>query len=126
MAKSEPVNRRLIDNIGDEPEQMLQPIIGYEKEPLLSLEEACEPLESILDHQLKQNIFIAKVNTEKNTDGIPHDEAAAIHLYTMEWHNHQNSLYMVLNRTLRAPDRDELRPWFKYLRLLLTGFFRLP
>lgn len=128
MAASEPetVNHRLVDDIRDEPEQMLKPIIGYENEPLLPIEEACEPLGNILDHELEQNIIIAKMNTEKHRGELPHNEAAAIYLYTMEWHKHQNSLYMVLNRTLRTPDREKLRPWFKYLRLLLTGFFRLP
>ena len=128
MAASEPetVNHRLIDDIRDEPEQMLQPILGYENEPLLSIEKACEPLENILDHELEQNIIIAKMNTEKHRCELPHNEAAAIYLYTMEWRKHQNSLYMILNKTLRTPDRDKLLPWFKYLRLLLTGFFRLP
>jgi hypothetical protein len=36
-------------NIQDEPTNILQPIAGYEREPLLSLEEACNPLYSLID-----------------------------------------------------------------------------
>jgi hypothetical protein len=126
MATSIEVNHRLLANIRDEPKQMLKPICGYECEPLLSLEEACKPLESILNDELKQNISIAKMNSKTPENKLTQDESAAIHLYTMEWDVHENSLYMVLNRTLRLADRRKLRPWFKYLKLFLTAFFRLP
>jgi hypothetical protein len=126
MAASSDVNYRLFDNIGDEPKQMLKPISGYEREPLLPLEEACKPLEELLDHELKQNIIIAKRNSTEPESGLTQDESASIHLYTMEWDVRENSLYMVLNRTLRLADRGKLRPWFKYLKLFLTAFFKLP
>jgi hypothetical protein len=126
MAASKEINHRLVANIRDEPEQMLKPISGYEREPLLSIEDACEPLENILDHELKRNIIIAKMNSEKPKNGLTIDESASIHLYTMEWDERENSLYMVLNKTLRLVDRTKLRPWFKYLKLFLTGFFKLP
>ncbi len=126
MAASKEINRRLVANIRDEPKQMLKPIAGYEREPLLSIEEACKPLEDVLDDELKQNISIAKMNSTELEYGLTSDEFAAIHLYTMEWDVRENSLYMVLNKTLRLADRGKLRPWFKYLKLFLTGFFKLP
>jgi hypothetical protein len=126
MAASIDVNHRLLANIRDEPKQMLKPIAGYEYEPLLPLEEACKPLEDILDHELKQNISIAKMNSTEPENGLTQNESASIHLYTMEWDVRENSLYMVLNRTLRLADRGKLRPWFKYLKLFLTAFFKLP
>ena len=126
MAGSKPINHRLVANIRGEPTQMLKPISGYEREDLVSIEEACKPLEKVLDHELKQNISIAKMNSTERKYGLTQDEAAAIHLYTMEWDERENSLYMVLNQTLRAADRTKLRPWFKYLKLFLTGFFKLP
>ena len=126
MATSKEINHRLVANIRDEPKQMLQPIAGYEREPLLPIEEACKPLEDILDHELKQNISIAKMNSTEPKNELTPDESAAIHLYTMEWDTRENSLYMVLNQTLRVADRTKLRPWFKYLKLFLTGFFKLP
>jgi hypothetical protein len=126
MAASKEINHRLVANIRDEPQQMLKPISGYDREPLVSIEKACEPLEDILDYELKQNIIIAKMNSTKPKNGLTSDEAASIHLYTMEWDERENSLYMVLNKTLRLADRTKLRPWFKYLKLFLTGFFKLP
>ena len=126
MATSITVNPRLKESIRDEPKQLLQPVSGYENEPLLSLEEACKPLEKILDKELQQNIIIAKLNSTEPSDGLSQDESASIHLYTMEWTVSGNSLYAVLNRTLRSADRRNLQPWFKYLKLFLTGFFKLP
>jgi hypothetical protein len=126
MATSSEANPRLVADVRDEPTQMLQPISGYDKEPLLSLEDACKPLEDIIDDELNQNITIAKMNSKKPSDGLTQDESAAIHLYTMEWSTHENSLYAVLNRTLRLIDRRKLRPWFRYLKLFLTAFFKLP
>lgn len=126
MAVSTDVNPRFLDDIRNEPKQILKPISGYELEPLLPLEEACKPLEDILDHELKQNIITSKMNTVEGENGLTHDESASIHLYTMEWDVHEHSLYVILNRTLRLSDRGKLRPWFKYLKLFLTAFFKLP
>ena len=105
---------------------MLKPISGYEHEHLLSLEEACQPLEDIIDSELRQNIIIAKMNSAEPENGLTPDESASIHLYTMEWDVREKSLYMILNQTLRMADRGKLRPWFKYLKLFLTAFFKLP
>src|SRR5579871_4467567 len=101
MATPMDVSPRLLASISDEPKQMLQPISGYEEELLLSLEEACKPLEEILGEELKQNMFIAKRNSTEPEDNLTQDESASIHLYTMEWKTHEKSLYAVLNRTLR-------------------------
>jgi hypothetical protein len=111
--------------IADEPKQLLQAIKGYEGEPLVSLERACEPLHEIID-ELDRNIFIAKKNSEQPADGLTQDESASIHLYTMEWVVSRDSLYAVLDRTLRKPERQLLKPWFKYLKLFLTALFKLP
>ncbi|CAF4576767.1 unnamed protein product [Didymodactylos carnosus] len=35
------------------------------------------------------------------------------------------SLYFILNKTLRLENRQHLKPWFPYLKLLLTGLFKL-
>jgi hypothetical protein len=48
------------------------------------------------------------------------DEAAALHLYTME-----SALYRRLNAALRHPDRTHARPYFTYLKLLLRSLARL-
>lgn len=120
------VNPRLANaKIGEEPLQFLKAIKGYEKEPLVSLEEACEPLHEFLK-ELDEYIRIAKMNSTPPADGLTQDESASIHIYTMEWDQSDESLYAKLNRILRTPERRLLRPWFKYLKLFLTALFKLP
>jgi hypothetical protein len=122
-------NPRYLLGITDEPKQLLQPILGYALEPLLSLEDACQPVLTIVPH-LSAHIWIAKENSKNPSDGLTQDESAAIHLYTMEWdpnvYETRESLYSHLNRTLKEIDRTKLRPWFRYLKLFLTALAKLP
>ncbi|CAF0871625.1 unnamed protein product [Adineta steineri] len=126
MATAIAINYRLLESIRDEPKRMLVPISGYEKVTVKSLEDACEPIKDLLDYQLKEYITVAKMNSLDPEDRLTQDESASIHLYTMEWAKHDNSLYMKLNQTLRLVDRSKLTPWFKYLKLFLTAFSKLP
>jgi hypothetical protein len=48
-------------------------------------------------------------------------EAAAINIYTQ-----QSPLYRELNRALRDADRSALKPWFCFLRILLSALHKLP
>lgn len=105
---------------------MLKGIALYDRAPLVTLEEACEPLKGILDEELTENIKIALLNSKNPKHELTEDESASIHLYTMEWNVPEKSLYSVLNRTLREPNRAKLEPWFKYMKLILTAFFKLP
>ena len=118
-------NPRFLANIQDEPTNILQPIAGYEREPLLSLEEACRPLEGLLE-DLPKYVWISKKNSQHPEDGLTDEESASIHLYTMEWPKSEHSLYANLNRVLRGVNRQELKPWFRYLKLFLTALFKLP
>ncbi|CAF5133328.1 unnamed protein product, partial [Rotaria sp. Silwood1] len=54
------------------------------------------------------------------------DESAAIRLYTIEWEEPHQSLYSMLNYTLKMASRENLRPYFRYLKLLLTALVKLP
>jgi hypothetical protein len=104
----------------------LGPIIGYAQEPLLPLVEACAPLAHIVD-DIFTYVSVALENTPLYpADDLTHDEAAAIRLYTMEWDGKQKSLYQILNHTLNKRDREDLRPWFKYLKLFLTALVKIP
>ena len=126
---TEAINRRYLSGVSDEPKQILQPISGYTHEPLLTLEEACEPLLNIVP-RLPAHIWVAKQNSKNPSDGLTQDESAAIRLYTMEWDagsdDVHSSLYAQLNRTLKQVDRTKLRPWFRYLKLFLTALAKLP
>ncbi|CAF4131029.1 unnamed protein product, partial [Adineta steineri] len=126
MSFSFEVNPRFLVDIRHEPKQILEPISGYEQEPLLSLEEACQSLENILGMELNLYITVAKLNSQEPKDGLTQDESASIYLYTMEWNETENSLYAILNQTLRTADRSKLQPWFKYLKLFFTALFKLP
>lgn len=123
------INPRYTFGIDDEHNQILQPISGYAQEPLLPLEEACEPLHTIVP-RLEAYVWVAKQNSKNPADGLTQDESAAIRLYTMEWDSVEAdtraSLYAHLNRTLKQIDRTKLRPWFRYLKLLLTALAKLP
>jgi hypothetical protein len=100
--------------------------VGYAEEPLLPLFEACAPLTNIL-HNLSFYVQMALNETlEQPPDGLTVDESAAIRLYTIEWDSPHRSLYSMLNHTLKYDDRENLRPYFKYLKLFVTALVKLP
>ncbi|CAF4731402.1 unnamed protein product [Rotaria sp. Silwood1] len=105
-----------------EPGKFLSPIEGYEKVPLVSLEQAIQPLVSIVP-DIERRAFVALQRCQNPADKLTTDQSAAIFLYTMEW---SNCVYFVLNEALTKEDRNELVPWFSYLKLLLTALFKLP
>jgi hypothetical protein len=118
-------NQRLLD-IDRESCEMLMPIQGYEKQPLVSLEEAVEPILSLVP-DVKRMAFVAKMKCKKvPANNLSKDESASILLYSMEWEPQEQSLYYVLNQTLRSENRKKLKPWFLYLKLVLTALFHLP
>ena len=111
-------------DVAGEPCTMLTPIKGFSNYPLVSLEEAVEPLISIV-HDVKTRASIAKDGSKNPSDDLSSDESASIALYTMEWEPYTSSLYYILNSTLRTDDREQLKPWFLYLKLILTALFHL-
>jgi hypothetical protein len=130
-------NQRVVDAVTVDQNQLctntmndiianLGPIIGYAEEPLLSLVKACAPLTNII-HDL--SVYVQKALDETPTeppDGLTIDESAAIRLYTIEWSRPHRSLYSMLNRTLKKADREDLRPYFKYMKLFLTALVKVP
>src|SRR5206468_3530440 len=64
-------------------------------------------------------------NYAESEDGLSMDESNAIRLYTLEWQPKENSLFYLLNKTLRSDDRQLLRPWFLFLRLIMTALSHL-
>ncbi len=102
------------------------PVMSYAEEPLLPLVKACAPLINIV-HDLATYVQLSLHETpEQPSDGLTIDESAAIRLYTMEWKAPHRSLYSMLNHTLKTGTRQELRPYFRYLKLLLTALIKLP
>ncbi|CAF0758027.1 unnamed protein product [Adineta steineri] len=115
-----------VSDIAKEPQKMLMPIRGYEKVLIVLLEEAVTPLVSILP-EIQDYVYVAKQRCESvPPDDLTRDESASIMLYSMEWEPHEECLYFVLNATLRTEDRQKLKPWFSYLKLILTALEKLP
>ncbi|CAF3543774.1 unnamed protein product [Rotaria sp. Silwood1] len=112
-------------DIGQEPTKALLPIEGYELTELTSLEKAVDPLSSIVE-DLPRRVWLCKLNCRHPADGLTSDESASIQLYTLEWSPSEKSLYYILNSALRDKNRDKLKPWFSYLKLFLTGLYKLP
>ncbi|CAF5004895.1 unnamed protein product, partial [Rotaria sp. Silwood1] len=71
-------------------------------------------------------VYVVKERAKNPPDDLSVDESAAIALYTMEWGPYTESLYYILNNTLRSEDRKSLKPWFLYLKLICTALSRLP
>ncbi|CAF0961009.1 unnamed protein product [Rotaria sordida] len=117
-------NSRYTDIIGEPVARLLSPIKGYEAVPLVSLEEAVVPIGKFFDC-IEENVWIAKENSKNPPDGLNQDESAALHLYTMQFDS-DLSFYQLLNSTLRGENRDNLKPWFSYLKLFMTALHKLP
>lgn len=119
-------SRLLIQDSDEHRTTVRRPLIGYAQEPLLALSAACTPLIHIV-HNILVYASIALENTKrKPADGLTRDESASICLYTMEWTDGHESLYYILNKTLCGANREDLRPWFKYLKLFLTALTKIP
>ncbi|CAF3456587.1 unnamed protein product [Rotaria socialis] len=114
-----------LSDIVEEPERMLPPIQGYEKMPLVSLEEAVKPLIDIVP-EVERMVFTVMPNCQNSSDGLSTDESASIMIYSLDWNPHETSFYMILNKILRGGNRDLLRPWFLYLKLVLTALSKIP
>ncbi|CAF4418545.1 unnamed protein product, partial [Rotaria sp. Silwood2] len=112
-------------DVAGEPCIMLAPIEGFNIKPLVTLEEATEPLYNIVP-RVGTYVYIVKERAKNPVDDLSVDESASIALYTMEWEPYTESLYYILNQTLRNEDRKSLKQWFLYLKLIFTALSRLP
>ncbi|CAF2876986.1 unnamed protein product [Rotaria sp. Silwood2] len=118
-------NRSRFTDVYNEPvDRLLSPIKGYQSKPLVSLMEAIQ-LVSGFFHEIEDNVKVALHNCRNQVDKLTQQESASIHLYTMQFDDGP-SLYQVLNESLRAENREDLKPWFSYLKLLLTALYKLP
>ena len=102
------------------------PIDGLLAEPIVSLVTAMQMLQD-KDPKLAKINLLARANIalmfaeDLDSDKMSVNEAASIHLYTQE-----SEIYKELNLRLRGRNRAELKPFFPYLKLLLSGLYKLP
>jgi hypothetical protein len=112
-------------DFASEPKRMLPPIKGYEKEPLVTLEQAVKPLHTLVP-DVEEMVWRVKQNCQHPPDHLSSDESASIMLYTLEWMPRESSFYFILNKVLRSQNRAELLPWFLFLRLFIFALSKLP
>ena len=115
---------RLTDLAENVQEELIS-LSGYENLPVVSLEDAIQPLVELIPN-LQERVDIVKRKCTNPADELTVDQSASIMLYSMSWTPAENSLYRHLNATLRSNKRDNLKPWFSYLKLLFTALDRLP
>jgi hypothetical protein len=110
----------------EKPQQRLPPLRGYENKPLVTLEEATEPLIPYVP-EIEHMVYTVR-GYDKMTpeDGLTTDESASIRLYSMDWSPTESSFYIKLNETLRSERRESLLPpWLLFLRLFMTALFKI-
>jgi hypothetical protein len=115
---------RFLD-VDEDPQRKLPPIKDYENTPLFSLNQAIVPLESIVPN-IKNMVQTVRMQYEESEDGLTRDESNSIRLYSLECQPRENLLFYKLNKTLRSDNRQQLRPWLLFLRLILTALSKLP
>ena len=113
-------------DVAQEPLETLISLNDYETCELVSLEASVVPLKLILP-DIMSHVKEAKNRYSQTlpSEGLTVDQAASIYLYTEEWEPREQSLYVVLNATLRSKERTILGSWLLYVRLLLTALSRL-
>ncbi|CAF1258040.1 unnamed protein product [Adineta steineri] len=98
--------RRILDELAPSQE-MRKPIENFDDIPVVSLEEAVEPLVSLVPN-VKEMVSKAREKCDKPKDGLTTNESTSIMLYSLEWEPRENSFYIILNNTLRAEDKEKL------------------
>lgn len=100
----------------------LSPIKGFEKFPLMTLQEVLRPVRHLIG-DTSRIILRAKEHCRKLHSNLTLDEAASIFIYTAEMD--EPSLYKVFNSALRSEKQEDIKPWFPYLKLFMTAVKKL-
>ena len=93
----------------------------YEHLTVLTIEEAIKDLSGKVPG-IENYVSTAKENCYRGSHLLTWDESAAIYLYTMQ----TASSVCGFNASLRAGNRQALRLWLGYIKLLVTALEKLP
>ncbi|CAF0959955.1 unnamed protein product [Rotaria sordida] len=116
-----------INDLQNEHLHAMLPIEGYQDTPLVSLDEAIKPIIHLFNKDsLSSKVWVVKERCTNPADGLSPDQSGSIMLYTFEWLPTEESLYFILNKTLRMENRELLKPWFPFLRLFIGALIQLP
>jgi len=121
--------RRALDI--DEQPRHLAPLAGLKRVTLVGLQQSLANLEPELEdgeEYVDEALYFGQqcLLDDNHTCGLTRDEIASIWLYTTNWVNYEESVYYRLNEALRAEDREAVKQWFPFLRLILNGLVKLP
>lgn len=94
---------------------MLVPLEEYAKETTCFF--GILPLVSIVT-DIVRKAWIGKCCASSSADDLTSEESAGIILYSIEWTPHQESLYFILNSTLREENSDLLKGKFLHLKFI--------
>ncbi|CAF1436890.1 unnamed protein product [Adineta steineri] len=116
-------------DVTDESAKLSMLFEKCKEKALVTLEEAVEPITFCVP-RVKEMANEAKTRfNDLSMSDLPVDQVdqvSSIILYTMEEDVREESLYYVLNETLRHKNLQELEPWLLYLRLILTALAHIP
>lgn len=96
------------------------PISGYENYLLMTLKDAVKNIIPFVP-KLEDYVSTAKRECKQYLTSLSQDESASIYLYSMPV-----PFFDRLNETLRAKNREALKPWFAFLKLFLHALDKLP
>lgn len=117
-------NKPRFGHIGISSQNTAKLIEGYEKEPVVSLEEALEPFHGQID-QLPERIKEAKTKCYyPSKHQLTRDESAAIYIYSMNWR--ETNVHDKLQAALKSGNQAEAKRWFKFLKLYKSALDKLP
>jgi hypothetical protein len=113
-----------LQGVKDEGQLELTAIAGVMETPPLGFADAVGPVVRLLkglDSHVRLSYEFGQQHAGTKAAGsLSAHEIAALHLYTAE-----SAFYRQLNATLRHPDRDQVKPYFGYLRLFLGALSKL-
>lgn len=131
IAKTMELHKFYLDRLAavkDEGVAGLPPVVGVLATPLVAFGDAVAPLVGLLkglDPFARRSADYARQKAAAGTGvaavgGLSEHEVAAVYLYTCE-----SVFYKQVNAALRDADREKVRPYFPYLRLLFSAFGKL-
>jgi len=92
--------------------------------PLVSLKMTVQNLESCIPN-IVQNAHTATGKSAQADQQLTQDQSAAIYFYTMPAKKQNQSFCAQLNKYLRSEDRNELIPYYLFLKLFYSALHQL-
>lgn len=107
--------------------QTILSLIKYDDIPLVTIEQAIQPLISFLPQiQIYLQLIQNQCRQYSTSDLLTFDQQASIMLYTIIWQPYDQCLYFQLSRILQNIDFDQIQSWTFYLKLLFSSLIQIP